>query len=52
MSQFDRDWADSQRHRLQDELDNVHRNQRWAGWALMFVACTVFWFVLLWEITS
>jgi hypothetical protein len=52
MSTFDADYRRAQLQRLQIELDNVHRNQRWAGWLLMFTALTAFWFWIFWELTA
>ena len=54
MSSFERDWADTQRSRLQDELREEHRKvtlaQKWAGIWLMLTACAAFWAWFWWSL--
>ena len=54
MSSFERDWADTQRSRLQDELREEHRKvklaQNYAGTMLIIAANIAFWAWFWWSL--
>ena len=50
--QFDRDYKQSERERLRDELDRQVRNQRNAGLVLLGVAMLAFWAWFWWAFSA
>jgi hypothetical protein len=50
MTSFDRDYKQSQRERLQEELDQQEWNQRSAGLVLLGMAMVAFWAWFWWSL--